>query len=53
MDVNTILEIFEEMKTQYFTFSGAELIKSLNVMKYIDIEDKKRHLFLNRIELYG
>ena len=50
MDVNTILEIFEEMKTQYFTFSGAELITSLNVMEYIDIEDKKRHLFLNRIE---
>ena len=25
MDVNTILEIFEEIKTQYFTFSGAEL----------------------------
>ena len=41
MDVNIILEIFEEKKTQYFAFSGAELITSLNVMEYIDIEDKK------------
>ena len=50
MDVNSIIEIFEEKKTQYFTFSGEELITALNVMEYIDIEDKKRSLFLNRIE---
>ena len=50
MDVNTILEIFEEKKTQYFTFSGEELISSLNLIEYVDIEDKKRNLFLNRID---
>ena len=50
MDVNAILDIFEEKKTEYFAFSGAELLTSLNVVEYIDIEDKKGHLFLNRIE---
>ena len=50
MDVNTILEVFEEKKTQYFTFSGDELISSLNLIEYVDIEDKKSNLFLNRID---
>ena len=50
MDVNTILDSFEEKKTQYFTFSGEELISSLNLIEYVDIEDKKSNLFLNRID---
>ena len=50
MDVNAILEIFEEKKLHYITLSGEELIRSLNVMEYIDIEDKKCQLFINRIE---
>ena len=50
MDVNTILEVFEEKKTQYFTFSGEKLISSLNLIEYVDIEDKKSNLFLNRID---
>ena len=49
MDVNTIFEIFEVKETQYFAFSGKQLIALLNVLEYIDIEDKKRHLFLKRI----
>ena len=50
MDANAILELFEEKKTQFIAFSGEELIRSLNVMEYIDMEDKKCQLFLNRIE---
>ena len=48
--VQFIDKIFEEKKTQYFTFSGEELISSLNLIEYVDIEDKKSNLFLNRID---
>ena len=31
MDVNAILEIFEEKKLHYITLSGKEIIRSLNL----------------------
>ena len=37
MDVNTILEVFEEKKTQYFTFSGEKLYIIINVPYHIRI----------------
>ena len=50
MDANTILGLFEEKKIQFVAYSGEELIKSLNKLEYIDMEDRRSQLFFNRID---
>ena len=50
MDRNSVLRYFEEKKIHYSAFSGEDLLQALNLQEFIHIEDKKRDLFLKRID---
>lgn len=44
------MQYFEDRNRHYSTFSGENLVHTLNLQEYVNVEDAKRELFTTRID---
>ena len=55
-DINTVMQYFEDRNRHYSTFSGENLVHTLNLQEYVNIEGRRETRTVynkNRFYMYG